>query len=79
MNDESWRARLEFSRPDPLRWPRSLSLTWRILAVNILPLLILGGGIFYLDSYRKVLLAERYKLAPASASAVICASIRARL
>ena len=63
MNDESWRARLEFSRPDPLRWPRSLSLTWRILAVNILPLLILGGGIFYLDSYRKVLLAERYKLA----------------
>ena len=27
MNDESWRARLEFSRPDPLRWPRSLSLT----------------------------------------------------
>ena len=63
MTDEGWRARLEFSRPDPLRWPRSLSLTWRILAVNILPLLILGGGIFYLDSYRKVLLAERYKLA----------------
>jgi two-component system sensor histidine kinase ChvG len=63
MTDEGWRARLEFSRPDPLRWPRSLSLTWRILAVNILPMLILGGGIFYLDSYRKVLLAERYKLA----------------
>ena len=63
MSEEGWRARLEFNRPDPLRWPRSLSLTWRILAVNILPLLILGGGIFYLDSYRKVLLDERYKLA----------------
>ena len=63
MKEEGWRSRLEFNRPDPLRWPRSLSLTWRILAVNILPLLILGGGIFYLDSYRKVLLDERYKLA----------------
>ena len=63
MTDEGWRARLQNKTPDPLRWPRSLSLTWRILAVNILPLLILGGGIFYLDSYRKVLLAERYKLA----------------
>lgn len=40
-----------------------LSLTWRILAVNILPLALLGGGVFYLDSYRKQLLSERYKLA----------------
>ena len=63
MTDEGWRTRLRDKAKDPLRWPRSLSLTWRILAVNILPLLILGGGIFYLDSYRKVLLAERYKLA----------------
>ena len=63
MTDESWRTRIEQRTPDPLRWSRSLSLTWRILAVNILPLLILGGGIFYLDSYRKVLLDERYKLA----------------
>lgn len=40
-----------------------LSLTYRILAVNILPLMLLGGGIFYLDGYRKQLLNERYKLA----------------
>ncbi len=46
-----------------LSWSRSLSLTSRILAVNILPLLLLGGGIFYLDVYRKQLLDERYKLA----------------
>ena len=46
-----------------LSWSRSLSLTSRILAVNILPLLLLGGGVFYLDSYRKQLLSERYKLA----------------
>ncbi|MDC0887140.1 ATP-binding protein [Altererythrobacter sp.] len=39
------------------------SLTARILAVNILPLALLGGGIFYLDSYRAQLLDERYKLA----------------
>ncbi|MHA6334309.1 sensor histidine kinase [Qipengyuania sp. CAU 1752] len=40
-----------------------LSLTARILLVNILPLVILGGGIFYLDTYRAQLLDERYKLA----------------
>nr|WP_137676223.1 ATP-binding protein [Parerythrobacter lutipelagi] len=40
-----------------------LSLTSRILAVNLLPLALLGGGIFYLDGYRKQLLNERYKLA----------------
>lgn len=40
-----------------------LSLTARILLVNILPLAVLGGGIFYLDSYRAQLLDERYKLA----------------
>jgi len=46
-----------------LDWRGRLSLTWRILAVNILPLALLGGGVFYLDSYRKQLLSERYKLA----------------
>ena len=40
-----------------------ISLTARILLVNILPLVVLGGGIFYLDSYRAQLLDERYKLA----------------
>ncbi|HTM96505.1 MAG TPA: ATP-binding protein [Croceibacterium sp.] len=46
-----------------LSWSRSISLTSRILAVNILPLLLLGCGIFYLDVYRKQLLDERYTLA----------------
>ena len=39
------------------------ALTARILVVNILPLLILGGGLFYLDSYRTQLINERFKLA----------------
>ena len=47
----------------PWRFSHRLSLTTRILAVNILPLALLGGGIFYLDSYRKQLLSERYQLA----------------
>ena len=51
------------SRTDAWRWSRRFSLTTRILAVNLLPLALLGGGIFYLDSYRKQLLSERYKLA----------------
>ncbi|GMN02597.1 stimulus-sensing domain-containing protein [Erythrobacter sp. MTPC3] len=40
-----------------------LSLTARILAVNILPLALLGGGLFYLDTYRTQLINERFKLA----------------
>ena len=48
---------------DRLSWSSWISLTSRILAVNILPLALLGGGIFYLDGYRKQLLDERYKLA----------------
>ena len=44
------------------RWSRRLSLTSRILFVNVVPLVLLGGGIIYLDSYRKQLLDERFKL-----------------
>lgn len=51
------------SQIERLSWSNRLSLTSRILAVNILPLALLGGGIFYLDGYRKQLLDERYKLA----------------
>jgi two-component system sensor histidine kinase ChvG len=40
-----------------------LSLTSRILMVNVLPLVLLGGGVIYLDVYRKQLLDERFKLA----------------
>ena len=50
-------------RLDRLRWSRRLSLTSRILFVNVLPLVLLGGGVIYLDSYRKQLLEERFKLA----------------
>ncbi len=48
---------------EKISWIGRLSLTARILVVNILPLALLGGGIFYLDSYREQLLSERYKLA----------------
>lgn len=44
-------------------WPRGPSLTSRILMVNVLPLVLLGGGVIYLDVYRKQLLDERFKLA----------------
>ncbi len=35
-----------------LRWSGQISLTQRILAINIFALLLLAGGFFYLDSYR---------------------------
>jgi two-component system sensor histidine kinase ChvG len=62
MADEPQRGRRDLLK-SPLRWPQRLSLTTRILAVNLLPLALLGGGIFYLDSYHKQLLLERYQLA----------------
>jgi two-component system sensor histidine kinase ChvG len=41
------------NEPDvALRWSGRLSLTRRILAVNIFALALLAGGFFYLDSYR---------------------------
>ncbi len=43
------------------------ALTARILIVNILPLALLGGGLFYLDSYRTQLINERFKLARSNA------------
>ena len=42
-----------------LRWSGQISLTRRILAVNIFALLLLAGGFFYLDSYRSRLLDAR--------------------
>jgi two-component system sensor histidine kinase ChvG len=46
-------------------WTRRTSLTARILAVNIIALGLMAGSLFYLDSYRKQLLAERFRLAQA--------------
>ena len=42
-----------------LRWSGQISLTRRILAVNIFALLLLAGGFFYLDSYRSRILDAR--------------------
>jgi two-component system, OmpR family, sensor histidine kinase ChvG len=44
-------------------WAWRVSLTTRILAVNIIALALLAGSLFYIDSYRKELLAERFRLA----------------
>ncbi len=48
---------------EPLSLTRRFSLTARILVVNILPLALLSGGLFYLDTYRTQLIDERFKLA----------------
>lgn len=50
-------------RLERLAFPLGSSLTTRILAVNLIPLLVLAGSLFFLDSYRRQLLDERYKLA----------------
>ncbi|MCL6249574.1 sensor N-terminal transmembrane domain-containing protein [Altererythrobacter sp. KTW20L] len=54
---------LRAGRLERLAFPLGASLTTRILAVNLIPLLVLAGGLFFLDSYRRQLLDERYKLA----------------
>jgi two-component system sensor histidine kinase ChvG len=50
-------------RFERLAFPLNTSLTTRILAVNLIPLMLLAGSLFFLDSYRRQLLSERYKLA----------------
>jgi len=47
--------------------PWRVSLTARILAVNIIALGLLAGSLFYIDSYRKELIDERFRLAEAEA------------
>ncbi len=44
----------------PLVWSARWSLTTRILAVNILAVALLGGGFFYLDTYRTRLVDTRF-------------------
>jgi two-component system sensor histidine kinase ChvG len=51
-------------RPDgesglSLRWSARLSLTTRILVVNVLAIALLAGGLFYLNNYRDRLTEER--------------------
>ncbi|MFC4291904.1 ATP-binding protein [Sphingorhabdus arenilitoris] len=47
--------------PDDLRlsWSRGISLTARILAVNLFVLALFAGGLFFLDSYRGQLIQNR--------------------
>jgi Signal transduction histidine kinase len=54
-------------RAPRLGLPWRISLTARILAVNIIALALMAGSLFYLDSYRRELLAERYRLARSEA------------
>ncbi|MFM9851814.1 MAG: ATP-binding protein [Sphingomonadaceae bacterium] len=46
-----------------LRWSGRVSLTPRILAVNIVALALLAGSLFYLDGYRSRLIEERIERA----------------
>lgn len=57
----------ETNPPERLFWTRGVSLTARILFVNIIALALMAGSLFYLDSYRQQLLAERSKLARSEA------------
>ncbi|QGP77645.1 sensor histidine kinase [Sphingobium sp. CAP-1] len=45
--------------PFAVRWSGRLSLTPRILAVNVFALALLAGGFFYLDSYRTRMVDDR--------------------
>ena len=59
-----------------LRWSGRISLTQRILAVNIIALLMLAGGFFYLDSYRSRVVDSRVEQATREAR-LIAEAIRA--
>jgi two-component system, OmpR family, sensor histidine kinase ChvG len=63
MAEEDGEGALQASRLERLAFPVGRSLTARILAVNLIPLLVMAGSLFFLDSYRRQLLDERFKLA----------------
>jgi len=54
---------LAAGRLERLAFPLGSSLTARILAVNLIPLLVMAGSLFFLDQYRRQLLGERFQLA----------------
>lgn len=58
---------IALAMPDPapsrVFWTRRISLTARILTFNIIALALMAGSLFYLDSLRKQLIAERFRLA----------------
>jgi two-component system, OmpR family, sensor histidine kinase ChvG len=57
----STRNSLAGSDDSQLRWSRGWSLTARILAVNLFAVLMLAGGILYLDSFRERLIDQRLR------------------
>lgn len=62
------------TEPDlALRWSGRVSLTTRILAVNVFALAMLAGGFFYLDSYRGRLIDQRLDQAAHDAQAIAMA------
>jgi two-component system sensor histidine kinase ChvG len=63
MPDGSSRDITREHRLDRLAFSRNTSLTSRILTVNLVPLMLLAGSLFFIDSYRRQLLDERYRLA----------------
>lgn len=60
-----------------LRWSGRMSLTRRILAVNVLPIVLLAGSLFYLDAIRERLIDER--LAHANQQAQLLATVISRI
>ena len=65
-------------RQDDAEWSPRISLTRRILAVNIFALAFLAGGFFYLDSYRAQLIDSRL-IATARETALIVAALDAEI
>ena len=63
VEDEGEDRSDEDGRDLTLRWSGQISLTRRILAVNIFALLLLAGGFFYLDSYRSRIVDSRVEQA----------------
>ena len=55
--EAGWTAR------DRLQWSGRISLTRRILTVNIVALVLLAGGFFYLDSFRSRIIDGRVEQA----------------
>ena len=59
-----WVTSTEMTTPEvtnaPIKSRRGSSLTLVILAVNIIPLLIMGFGIFYLDKYKQNLIESAF-------------------
>jgi two-component system, OmpR family, sensor histidine kinase ChvG len=53
-----------------LRWSRGLSLTARILFVNLFAVVLVTAGLFFLDSYRERLVQERIASADQNATII---------